>query len=104
MRSNPLFGAFLCGALSCLMFLSGCAKQSEGDRCDQNSGNLDCDTGLICRSGDQLGLSGRGVALCCPPDGVPPTVNACRAGATLPTELEPDQPQTPVVDAGDGGS
>src|ERR1044071_8900619 len=48
--------------------LFGCAKQGEGERCDLNSGNLDCDTGLICRSGDQLNIGiGEGFALCCRP-------------------------------------
>ena len=75
--------------------LFGCSKQGEGERCDLNSGNLDCDTGLICRSGDQLNIGiGEGFALCCPPDGVPPSVNACNAGAELP----PLPPRT--VDAG----
>jgi hypothetical protein len=91
---------YLSGALLCLTFLAAaCGKQSEGERCDLNSGNLDCDTGLICRSADQLSIAdrSRGVALCCPPDGVAPGVDACRAGAELPTELPPEQ--TPA-DAG----
>jgi hypothetical protein len=77
-----------------------CAKQGEGERCDPNSGNLDCESGLICRSGEQLNIGigvGTGFALCCPPDGVAPTVNACRAGADLPDE------QLPVDAGGDGG-
>jgi hypothetical protein len=90
----------LSGALSCLMFLAACGKQAEGERCDLNSGNLDCDTGLVCRSGDQASIvSGRGVALCCPPEGVTPSVNACRAGgAELPPEVRPD------AGPGDGGA
>lgn len=87
--------------LSCLALLSACSKQGEGERCDLNSGNLDCDTGLVCRSADQLSISGtRGVALCCPQDGVEPSVNACRAGAILPPDPDPQ------LDAGtgDGGS
>ena len=85
-------------ALALAASLFGCSKQQEGERCDLNSGNLDCDTGLICRSGDQLNIGvGTGFALCCPPDGVPPTVNACTAGAELP-----DEPNTPVP-ALDGG-
>jgi hypothetical protein len=99
MRPTHLFGALLC-----FSFLAACGKQAEGERCDLNSGNLDCDTGLVCRSGDQANISGgRGVALCCPPDGVSPSVNACRAaGADLPDD--PDAPETPAADAGDGGA
>jgi len=76
-------------SLSCLALLAACSKQGEGERCDLNSGNLDCETGLVCRSADQLSITGtRGVALCCPQDGVEPSVNACRAGANLPDEVD----------------
>lgn len=88
-------------SILCVALLAACAKQGEGERCDLNSGNFDCDTGLVCRSAEQLSISGsRGVALCCPPDGVEPDVNACRAGANLPTD--PFLPSRP--DAGDGGT
>jgi hypothetical protein len=82
--------------------LFGCSKQGEGERCDLNSGNLDCDTGLICRSGDQLNIGiGEGFALCCPPDGVAPSVNACNAGAELPAEnLPPESTADAGPDAG----
>jgi hypothetical protein len=92
----------LSGALLCLTFLAACGKQVEGERCDLNSGILDCDTGLVCRSGDQTSVTGRGVALCCPPEGVTPSVNACRAAGA---ELPPDQEvPPPAADAGDGGT
>jgi hypothetical protein len=94
-----LFGASLAIA---------CSKQGEGERCDPNSGSLDCETGLICRPGDQLSIVGRGVALCCPPDDVQPSVSACQAGAVLPPEPDAGTllPAVPGVDAatGDGGS
>lgn len=74
--------------LSCVALLAACSKQGEGERCDLNSGNLDCDVGLVCRSAEQLSITGgRGVAICCPPDDVEPSENACRAGARLPDEL-----------------
>jgi hypothetical protein len=95
MRQAP-FLFFLSVAL-----LVACAKQGQGERCDLNSGNLDCETGLVCRSAEQLSVTGgRGVALCCPPDDVEPSVNACRAGAQLPDEMLPDRPG---ADAGDDG-
>ena len=90
----------LLGTLACVALLAACSKQSEGERCDTSSGNLDCETGLICRSADQLSIEGRGVALCCPPDGVEPTVNECRAGADLPTEDLPTEPPPELLDAG----
>jgi hypothetical protein len=59
---------------------------------------------LVCRGADQLSLQGqgRGVALCCPPDDVQPTVNACRAGAELPPEPDAGAPSVPPT--GDGGT
>lgn len=100
------------GALACALILLACSKQGEGERCDLNSGSLDCDVGLICRSADQLSLPGeqRGWALCCPPDEAQPQVDACRAGAELPRDmpvtLPPDAPPAPDAGAptGDGGA
>jgi hypothetical protein len=103
MLRTHLFGALLGASLA-----MACSKQGEGERCDPNSGSLDCDTGLICRTADQLSIATgqRGVALCCPPDDVVPNVNACSAGAMLPPDDVPAEP-APVVDAGalvgDGG-
>lgn len=98
-------------ALACALTLIACGKQSEGERCDLNSGPLDCETGLVCRSADQLSIEqGRGWALCCPPDDVLPTVNACRAGAELPDDMDPVTPPPTGPDAsapapvGDGGT
>ena len=95
MLPKKVIRATFCAALACL----ACAKQAEGERCDTNSDDLDCESGLICRSSDQLSIEGRGVALCCPPDGVPPSVDACRAGSgDPPDEIRPDP--VPAVDAG----
>lgn len=97
-------------ALACALVLTACGKQAEGERCDLNSGSNDCEAGLLCRNADQLSITtGRGWALCCPPDDVQPTVNACRAGADLPDD-EPVNPlptgpdaSTPAP-AADGGT
>jgi hypothetical protein len=88
------FGLLLCLAL-------GCAKQAEGERCDLNNGDLDCDTGLLCKGEAQLSIrGGKGIALCCPISGEI-TVDACRASAPLPDEmLETPAPVTPLPDAG----
>jgi hypothetical protein len=84
-----------------LILTSACARQAEGERCDINSGSPgDCETGLVCRTSDQPGLQGRGVALCCPINEGPSTVNACRAGAMLPEEPDDVVPPAPIVDAG----
>jgi len=84
-----------------------CGQQSEGERCDTRNGSLDCDNGLVCRVGSELSLPGdtTGVGLCCPPDGVEPNVDECRAGvAQPPPENLPDDagvdPSQPNPDAG----
>lgn len=102
------------GLLLCVAFSWGCAKQAEGDRCDLNNGDLDCDTGLLCRGEADLSLrgTGKGIALCCPISSVDIKVEACRAGVPFldpapeepPVTVLPDAGQTttpaPVVDAG----
>lgn len=104
MLRTHLFGALLGVSLAI-----ACSKQGEGERCDPNSASLDCDTGLICRTADQLSIATgqRGVALCCPPDDVAPSVNACSAGARLPDDEQLMPAPAPAPDAGglvgDGG-
>jgi hypothetical protein len=100
MLRTHLFGALLGASLAI-----ACSKQGEGERCDPNSGSPDCETGLICRTADQLSIATgqRGVALCCPPDDVVPSVNACSAGAVLPLEEREEQPAAPAPAADAGG-
>jgi hypothetical protein len=74
-----------------------CGKQGEGERCDPNSANLDCELGLICWTSDQLSNLSTGAGLCCPPDDVQSSVSACQAGAELPDDMDP-----PAEDAGAG--
>ncbi|HKO91741.1 MAG TPA: hypothetical protein VJU61_11335, partial [Polyangiaceae bacterium] len=87
-----VFGLCLIG---CLLAL-GCAKQGVGERCDQNNADLDCEPGLVCRGEAQLSIKGRGIALCCPIGAGAATVDVCRAGSPLPSEMLPE----PSVDAG----
>jgi len=77
--------------MGCALAL-GCAKQGEGERCDLNNADQDCEPGLVCRGEAQLSIKGRGIALCCP-IGTGSTVDACRAGTQLPPE--PDAGLTP---------
>jgi hypothetical protein len=97
------------GVVFLCLALAGCSKQGEGERCDQNNGNLDCETDLICKGETQLSLQGntRGVGLCCPPVSNESTVEACRATAMLPPEPDagaidevPLPVPTPEPDAG----
>lgn len=45
---------------------ASCGKQGEGERCTVENGNEDCDTGLVCVSGAELGQSSD---VCCPESG-----------------------------------
>jgi hypothetical protein len=105
---SPGFGRGLasCGLFVCLA-LAGCSKQGEGERCDQNNGNLDCETNLVCKGEAQLGLQGntRGIGLCCPASNES-AVDACRVAAMLRPEPdaglieETPAPPEPTPDAG----
>lgn len=77
MRCFPMFAL----ALS----LMACSNQAEGERCDLDNGDLDCESDLVCRSLQSLG-GGEG-AICCP-EGTP-TVAACSVGS-LPLEGDED--------------
>ncbi|MEO8185063.1 MAG: hypothetical protein ABI895_40170, partial [Deltaproteobacteria bacterium] len=90
------------GLSLCLVLGWGCAKQAEGERCDLNNGDLDCDTGLVCRGeASSLSIQGiRGAALCCPATGAT-TVDACRTTPELMDEMLPDELlPAPAPDAG----
>ena len=90
---------------SCVMGVQGCGKQGEGERCDRNNVNQDCEAGLACREVSP------GVQLCCT-DPATSTVDACRSGGTdLPEDDEnpPAQPEDAAAppapaDAGDAGA
>lgn len=87
-----------------LAFASACAEQREGERCDKQSGNDDCEQGLICTTQSSSSSSGSGdqsaqgellPAVCCPPQGQHATAQICTAGG-ITTPEEPD--------AGTGGA
>lgn len=64
----------LLAALGTTLALSaGCAKQSEGERCSPVANNdLDCEDGLWCRPGNELGIMGEDdFGRCCPFAGEP---------------------------------
>lgn len=79
--------------LAALLLGTGCSKQAEGERCDINNGNLDCETGLVCAGEEEISITGRGVGLCCPITN--PTVDACRADTSFPPEPDAGLPPAP---------
>src|SRR4051812_13997174 len=56
----------------------GCGLQGEGERCDVDNLDDDCDTGLVCTAGEDL--DNPNTDICCPADGIS-TVPACIPGA-----------------------
>ena len=66
LRAMKLFVTLGVGILP-LLILAGCAKQGEGERCDQAlSGDSDCESGLECVKADMLRVA---VDTCCPAQG-----------------------------------
>ncbi len=87
-----LVGLTIVGASA--IFMGACSNQGEGDRCDTQNGNDDCQDGLICKSG---------INVCCPQDPAQATVLQCQAPSTaggeagIPGDASVDS--APVSDA-----
>ena len=68
------------------IFMGACSNQAEGDRCDTQNGNDDCQDGLVCEPGKNI---------CCPQDPATATEPACQAPSTaggeagIPVEASP---------------
>jgi hypothetical protein len=62
-----------------LLWLGACSNQGEGDACSIDSGNDDCQSGLVCTKASTFGSNSD---LCCPPNLADATVAACRQRAT----------------------
>ena len=63
----PLRARFtLVAALLVAAPLAACSNQAEGERCDRNNNNDDCQDGLVCKSSAELGGN---ADICCPEGG-----------------------------------
>lgn len=65
--------SFLAGlsfVVVCGVFVGACSNQAEGDRCDSQNGNDDCEDGLVCTPGKNI---------CCPVPPNAPTTPGCQA-------------------------
>jgi hypothetical protein len=54
-----------------------CSNQAEGERCDRNNEDEDCQEGLICKSSQELGGS---ADICCPKEEGASEIAACIRG------------------------
>jgi hypothetical protein len=69
--------------LAVLLAVASCSNQGEGERCDKNSNDRDCASGLVCVSSKDLLDSFQGDR-CCPATVTASTDARCRLRATTP--------------------
>ena len=108
-----IVGVFMASLLGGFVALSACSNQGEGDRCQAENGNDDCQSGLVCLAGSQKAFNG-GVGLvnppydengksdrCCPFDRSTATHPACVLLQTSATTdgSAPDGETGPIPDA-----
>ena len=99
-RSRLLLALGFLGAA--LISASACSDQAEGERCDPNNGDSDCNSGLICTKFVSLNIaSASGAAICCPPAGQPTTTTICQNQGN---NLSTDAGSSTGGSAGDAGS
>jgi hypothetical protein len=73
-----------------LLGLAACGDNAEGDACDMNNGNSDCESGLVCTPAHAVKAR---EAVCCPRPPATASVDACRP------ELDPGSFPDPDIDA-----
>ncbi len=83
---------------------ASCATHGEGERCETNNNNDDCDNGLICTPGGQItivteaGVNNSSADICCPPDRSQATTDICKLNPLSPGS-DASLPDTGVPDA-----
>lgn len=94
-RRNHVLGSVLQLAISALLLVAsvGCAEQGEGERCDLNNDNADCEGSLVCTSLRSLNRGTVG-AVCCPDSN--PSANVCKR---LSLDLDDDDDEAPTDDS-----
>lgn len=87
--------------------LSACSNNAEGERCQVNNNNDDCENGLLCLAASQVNPSYNGSDRCCPADRALATHPACTllqnpvAGdSSPPPDTGPANPDTGTTDTG----
>jgi hypothetical protein len=96
-------------AVATLFVALACSNQGEGEVCDINNGNNDCQSNLVCARAPGVNeQSTPNVFRCCPPEGQPGTVPACQVplgfdAGMVPPDAEGEVeagPDATVPDAG----
>lgn len=92
-------------AVSCMAVfaaLAACSNQAEGERCEIDNGNDDCQDGLVCTP-----IANQNGARCCPPDRAQATTGVCQQQVQVPNgDAEPsaDTGPSPDVSVPDTGA
>jgi hypothetical protein len=89
------------------LVLTACSNNAEGERCQVNNNDDDCENGLICLPASQVNQSYNGSDRCCPIDRSTATHPACTllqnpvAGDSAPpADTGPVTPDTGTSDTG----
>jgi hypothetical protein len=89
------------------LVLSACSNNGEGERCQFNNNNDDCQDGLLCLASSQVNPSYNNSDRCCPADRTKATHPACTllqnpvAGdSSPPPDTGPTNPDTGTTDTG----
>jgi len=82
--------------------LGACSNKKEGERCEVNNNNDDCEDGLICIPKAQAAKDYQNADRCCPPPGIVATHAACKENTVGAGEAGPgsDSGPTPGTDSG----
>lgn len=100
-RRRQLATAVSALVVAFLGIATACSNQGEGERCETQNRNEDCDTsaGLICYPANQLGSNSD---RCCPADRSKATHPVCKAATDISVDATPppDTGPAPVVDSG----
>jgi hypothetical protein len=104
-RRYRIVGVLLALLLGGFITLAACSNYGEGERCQAENGNDDCQDGLVCLAASQKGFNGGTGTVnppfntsdrCCPPDRSTATHPAC----TLLTGSITGQDSAPPGDTG----
>ena len=109
-RRIRFVGILMASLVGGVVTLAACSNQGEGDRCQAENGNDDCQSGLVCLAATQKSFNGGDGRLvnppynnsdrCCPADRSQATHPAC-AVPTNPTgtDAAPPADTGPAADA-----
>lgn len=104
----------LLASLVGMFVAAACSNNGEGERCDFDNGNDDCQDGLVCVPATAQGNRGAGYGTvnalynssdrCCPLPRSLGTHPACAVGGALTGDAGPTQPSDASSDASDASS